>query len=557
MKKHFPARLAKIFLLTLTLVSSFWLTTSTTQAAAGGPCDPLPPATGTTTEITTSQISDLKNIILNASPGETFLLHDGTYLLPSDDYLLVQADGVTIRSYSGNRDAVIIDGQRNDGSTGRDLIAISASNVTIADLTIKNSYDHPIHVAPHWQNTTDITNTTIYNVHIIDPGQQGIKINAVDSHYADNGVVACSLIELSSAGRAFVWTRNGSCYTGGIDGHQARGWTIRDNTIQGFWCENGLSEHAIHFWTGSRDTLVERNTLIDNARGVGFGLNEDGSGRTYSDNPCPSASGGYIGHYGGIIRNNFVFASDTNLFASNDGMDCGICLWQTCGAQALHNTIAATDTIFSGIEWRFDRTVVTLTNNLTTDVLMDRGGSATLTTNLDRQPLTLFVDGNGGDLHLAESAAIAIDQGSNIEAGLCDDDIDAQTRPYNAKWDIGADEYESPLPSAVTDLAIPFADLNTGTLTVRLTWSPPTRAVTSSIHYSVAPITEANWNSAVRLTDNVLSSQGVYTGYVPYSSGTLYFALKSQNNAGEWSPISNNVYWPVNYVYLPISLKSY
>ncbi|MCD6400417.1 MAG: hypothetical protein J7L73_00680, partial [Anaerolineales bacterium] len=121
-----------------------------------------------------------------------------------------------------------------------------------------------------------------YNVHIIDPGEQAIKINPVDNeHFPDYGTVACSHIELTDSGRTHI--RN-NCYTGGIDAHRARGWVVRDNLIEGFWCASGLSEHAVHFWKGSRGTLVERNDLDNNARGIGFGLIESGEGRTY---PAP------------------------------------------------------------------------------------------------------------------------------------------------------------------------------------------------------------------------------------------------------------------------------
>lgn len=140
---------------------------------------------------------------------------------------------------------------------------------------------------------------------------------------------------------------------------------IRDNIIEGFWCPRGLSEHGVHFWTGSRDTVVERNLLIDNARGIGFGLMENEFGRTYPDNPCPEADG-KVGHYDGIIRNSFIFASRTELFDSQAGADTGIALAQACGARVQHNTVAFTDSPFSGIEWRFANTDAVLQNNLTT-----------------------------------------------------------------------------------------------------------------------------------------------------------------------------------------------
>ena len=313
-----------------------------------------------------------------------------------------------------------------------------ASNVTIADITLREAYYHPIHVMT--TAAGDTLNTTIYNVHIIDPGEQAIKINpAAAGTYPDDGLIACSHIELTDAGRPHI--RN--CYTGGVDAHQAEGWVIRDNLIEGFWCDNGLSEHGIHLWRGSRDTLVERNVLNNNARGVGFGLAESGDGRTYLDNPCPSAGGGYVDHYGGIIRNNFVFANDAGLFASAYGFDCGICLWQACGGQAFNNTVVSTQTPFSSIEWRFENTDVEVMNNLVSHNLRDRGGTAALANNLQNAPLSLFTDGANGDLHLAAMAVSVIDQA--ITLAEVTDDVDGDGRPIGVAPDIGADEFKPAL----------------------------------------------------------------------------------------------------------------
>jgi uncharacterized repeat protein (TIGR01451 family) len=399
-------------------------------ARSGAFCPALPPPTGDVIDVYPAQASQLRSIVLNASSGDTILLHDGTYNL-NGDYVWIRVPGLTMRSASGNREAVVIDG----GYDTTEIITIAASDVTVADLTLKRASTHPIHVTPDFVDTADIENVLIYNVHIVDPGEQAIKINQNGGYYADNGVIACSHIELTDAGRPRV----SGCYTGGVDAHQARGWVIRDNVIEGFWCEDGLSEHGIHFWTGSRDTLVERNVLIDNARGVGFGLLHSGDGRVYDDDPCPGAD--YVGHFGGIIRNNFVFASRSELFSSEYGFDCGICLAQACGTRVLHNTVASTQAPFSSIEWRWPNTDAEIINNLVSHNLQQRDGAvASLAGNLDRAPLSLFVDGTGGDLHLAEGAGGAIDQGISIAEGLCDEDIDGDPRPWGGGRDIGADE---------------------------------------------------------------------------------------------------------------------
>ena len=400
-----------------------------------GACPALPDPVGTT--VTVGSVEQLCDAVNSAGPGTTILVMDGTYNLGgSGRYLWIDTPGLTLRSAGGDRETVILD----DEYSGSEIITVAASDVTIADLTIKRARTHPIHVVS--TDDGDTLNTLIYNVLIVDPGQQAIKINpnAARTHFTDYGTVACSTIELTDAGRAKVLDINGSCYTGGVDGHWSRGWVVRDNVIKGFWCETGLSEHGVHFWTGSRDTLVERNSFIDNARAVGFGLGESDTGRTYADNPCPSAQG-FVGHYDGIIRNNFIFAGRSELFLSQYGADGGIAFAQACGSRALHNTIAFTSPPFAAIEWRFENSKVVLANNLTTHFLMDRGGSATLEGNLSLRPLSLFVNGTKGDLHLAADADAAIDQATELASGLCDDDFDGQTRPLGAAADIGADEY--------------------------------------------------------------------------------------------------------------------
>ena len=398
-------------------------------------CPALPAPTGRIVEV--SDEAGLWQAVNENVPDTTILVADGTYHLGQNGhYLWFDTPNVTLRSKSGNREAVILD----DNYSATEIITVVASNVTIADLSIRRAGTHPIHVTASDQG--DTINALIYNVHISDPGQQAIKINAngAKTHFADQGVIACSQIDLSDAGRAKALEINGSCYTGGVDGHMAQGWTVRDNRIEGFWCTLGLSEHAVHFWTGSRDTVVERNLLMDNARGVGFGLNETGTGRTYPDSPCPQAVG-YVDHYTGMIRNNFIFAGQSQLFASDAGFDCGICLAQACPVEVLHNSVISTQDPFSSIEWRFANTQAEISNNLASYRLLERNSaSAVLTGNLEYAPLSLFSNPIDGDLHLRPDASLAIDQGSVLAAGLADDDIDGNPRPAGLGRDIGADE---------------------------------------------------------------------------------------------------------------------
>jgi hypothetical protein len=394
--------------------------------AAG--CEPLPPAEGDVVEIGPGD--DLAATITNAPSGRTILLQDGTYDVSGASYIVFRTPGVTLRSASGDPSAVVLDG----GYVIGEVLSVAASDITIAELTVQRPLYHPIHVTG--AQDANIENTMIYRVRTIDPGQQAIKINAsAEGFYADEGTVACSHLELTDAGRPMVT----DCYTGGIDAHHSWGWEIRDNHIEGFWCDAGLSEHAVHFWNGARDTVVERNVIVDCVRGVGFGLGDmgNGTGREYDDDPCPGV-GGYVGHFGGIIRNNTIWAARPEMFQSQLGFDSGIALEQACGTGVYHNTIVSLQQPFTNIEYRFANTSADIANNLTTHGIIERdGGQAMLMGNLSDQGTEHFVDAAGGDLHLADGSS-AIDAGVVLAAGVADEDIDGDAR--DGSPDVGADE---------------------------------------------------------------------------------------------------------------------
>ncbi|RLB56712.1 MAG: hypothetical protein DRI34_08720 [Deltaproteobacteria bacterium] len=394
-------------------------------------CQPLAPPAGPVVEVNPSQAGELRDIVAAAQSGTTIVLADGSYALDQGDAtsrLSFSVPDVTLRSASGDPEAVILDG----GWVTGELVSISASRVTIAELTLRRAYYHPIHITG---GAADIEGVRIYRVRVSDPAEQGIKINPSGSGtYADRGLIECCRIEMSDAGRARV--RN-NCYTGGIDAHQAWGWTVRNNRIVGFWCEQGLSEHGVHFWTGSRDTLVEGNVIVDCARGIGFGLGENGNGnqRSYPDDPYTGV--GYIGHFDGVIRNNFIAVTSVALLSSEYGFDSGITLDQARGSRVLHNSIVSSQAPFSSLEWRFDNTLVEIRNNLVSHNLRDRGGTAELGGNIEGAALDWFVDPGSGDLHLSGQQP-AVDGGVRLEPGWCDLDIDGQTR--DSRPDVGADE---------------------------------------------------------------------------------------------------------------------
>ena len=405
------------------------------SALAQAPCPPLPPPSGATIEVLPAQADDLRAIVSTAASGTTILLHDGFYDMSGGDAvsrLVFTTPGVTLRSLSGERESVVLDGAYQTS----ELVSILASDVTVADLTLRRAYDHPVHVSG---DGVPITGVRLYNLRLVDPGQQAVKVNPIGGGWVDDGRLECSSLELTDVGRTQI---RDNCYTGGIDAHAARGWIVRRNRISGFWCPVGLSEHAIHFWKASRDTLVEGNAILDCARGIGFGLGATGEGRSYPDHPYPGIP--YLGHIDGLIRANFVAAADADLFASEFGFDAGIAIEQAREVTVVHNTVASTSAPFSSIEWRFADTLATVANDLVSHNLRARDGAqATLAGNLDAAPPGWFVSIAAGDLHLAGAALPPVGGGVALPPGVAGDDFDGQ--PRDAGPDVGADELRVPL----------------------------------------------------------------------------------------------------------------
>jgi hypothetical protein len=384
---------------------------------------------GNVIEVTPDPADELPDIVRGAGAGDTISLADGTYPLPAT--LQMAVAGVTLRSASDDAAGVILDA----GYTVAEAVQVSAADVTIAHLTITRAIDHPVHVvAP--DGGPDVTGFLLYGAQLIDGGEQFLKVNpgAARDAWVDGGRVECSLFRLTDAGRPMVERDPGGCYTGGIDVHAGRGWIVRQNRFEDIYCAGeGLAEHAVHFWVGSRDTLIEDNVIVDCARAIGFGLGEagNGEGRTYEDDPYPGA--GYIGHYDGLIRNNAVWAAI-------EWFDTGIGLEQARGARVFHNTVVSADSaadFFASIDVRFDNSVATVTNNLTRRISQREGGSGTVESNAEMVDPAIFADAEAGDLHLAAGAAVAIDKGIAVEdAGL---DLDGEPHTSGAP-DLGCDE---------------------------------------------------------------------------------------------------------------------
>jgi hypothetical protein len=391
-------------------------------------CPALPASTGEEVRVGPSEVADLPQIVREAATGTTIVLEDGTYALGAP--LQFRTAGVTLRSASDDATKVVLDADYNV----TEPFYIVASDVTVAHVTIKRAIDHPVHITPGG-GSTDVTGTLLYGLRIIDGGEQFVKVNpnGARTHWVDDGRIECSYFAMTDAGRPNVERSPGGCYTGGVDVHSGRGWVVRNNEFRDIYCAGeGLAEHAIHFWSASRDTLVENNLIVNCARGVGFGLVENGGTRPYADDPYPNA--GYVGHYDGIIRNNVVYAD-------NPWFDTGIELAQARGARVFHNTIFSTNAatgFYSSIDYRFSNTDAEIRNNLVNRITRRNDAQGQVDHNEEGIDASFFVDAANLDFHLSGDATAAIDQGVVVDAAGVD--LDGEPHDRGAGPDLGADE---------------------------------------------------------------------------------------------------------------------
>lgn len=354
-------------------------------------------------------------LIEDALPGDEILLADGTYNLTQ--YAVQISDSITVRGASGDRDAVVIQGQGY--GVDSEGFMVHAQNVTIADLSMRDIRDHAISIkgesgaeAPH-----------IYNVHLYDIGTQHIKGTPGDG--VSDGVIACSRLGYTDGGAE-------GDYIDAIDIHRGINWRVRDNEIYNHWGTGSGCEvfdciityaygggPAILFWNFSSGTVVERNRILDAYRGIALGFGNE--------------------HPGGGVRNNFFWQPTAGRAGANGFIfgDMGIQIQDGSNVTVEHNTVILGGNYQGAIEvWDSDS--ITVRNNLLTVSTWDRGGNSGLSVagNMNDGDLADLLA--PGDPHLAPASA-AIDFPGSVTA-TSPFDLDGEPRPMGLRRDAGCDE---------------------------------------------------------------------------------------------------------------------
>ncbi|HEV7557551.1 MAG TPA: hypothetical protein VGO00_18935, partial [Kofleriaceae bacterium] len=373
---------------------------------AVGRCAPLPmPAN----PVAVADVTSLRSALAVATPGTTITLADGHYDLATAN-LVISQPGVTIRSASDDATKVVF-----DAGFGAPIV-VSASNVTIASVTVTGA-DQGIIVVPPFSGST--TADTIYDVTFTSDrtGIELLPFAAISGPFADQGTIACS--------RFIAGTDTCTAGTLGILGVSVRGWTVRDSRFDHLACSSGF-RRTVTFFQGSRDTQIMGNLFVGGAGNILLGQDTTNVARSYNDTP---SCGGTPEHRDGIVCNNAITGLDAPIPPAGDAFEEGIALWHACDPMVIHNTVVSpVGQTFTDIEYRYPDTNAHIINNLVETLPTARDGAAAdgLTSDVTYGAGTDFVDPHA-DLHLSPTATEAAGE-SIAGLGVCATDADGKPR---------------------------------------------------------------------------------------------------------------------------------
>ncbi len=366
-----------------------------------------------------STVEGLLQAIENAQPGQTICVADGHYLMPR--YTEIRTDRVTLRSASGRRERVVLDGAQ---SMHGELLGVrSCSDVTIADLTIQNIRYNGFKI----NSETNVQRLTIRNCIIHNIWQRGIKgVKVPETNREAIRPKGCRVQyclfyndrpKRLSDDPGDIAQGN---YIAGIDVMYAKDWTISDNVFVGIQGRTFEGRGAIFLWFDAQDCVVERNIIIDCDVGLQLGNPHRADNVQYHCTRC-------------IARNNFITRAP----------EAGIVTTYTRDCQIVHNTIHDPKSPMHRL-LRMVRTNdgLTIANNLLSGpgISNESDSDIQFLGNLLKDMTAAFTDPATGNLHLTAPPPDIVDQAVPLPTRVVED-IDRQ--PRGPHPDLGADEFVS------------------------------------------------------------------------------------------------------------------
>ncbi len=366
----------------------------------------------------TVNVSDARGLIealAEAKAGQTILLADGLYLMPQ--YVEIRADNVTLRSASGQRERVIIDGSQS--SHGELLGFRACSGVTVADLTIQNVKWNGFKI----NSETNVQDLTIHNCIIHNIWQRGVKgVKVPEPNREATRPKQCRIQHCLfyndrpkrlDDDEADIAKGN---YIAGIDVMYAKDWVISDNVFVGIQGRTGEGRGAIFLWFDAQGCVVERNVIIDCDVGVQLGNAHRADGIGFHCRGC-------------VVRNNFITRAP----------EAGIVTTYTKDCKILHNTIHDPHSRMNRLlRIVFANDGLVIANNLISGPAISNESNSDIVfvDNCIKDMTEVFVDPARGNLHLTRNGAGRVEK-VRVRPNVTGD-IDGS--PRGPKTDLGADE---------------------------------------------------------------------------------------------------------------------
>ena len=342
------------------------------------------------------------------------MLAPGTYVLTSTLYFNGAFNNVGIRGATDNRDDVVLIGP---GMAQRQLRQVpfgiwtgsGVNGITIANLTIRDLYYHPIIFNAGTQNPR------IYNVHLIDAGQQFIKSNPDGlGGGVDNGIVEYSVIEFTTHGDERLHQRHRRprpARTGSSGTTCSRTSSRRPASWPGRPCSCGTARRT-RWSKATRSELCPRHLLRPERRLQAPTRAAASSATTSSI--ASAAQPGDVGDSWSPIRPT---------------------------RRSLNNTVYRLGHLPSAdrVPLRRHARLSSPTISLDGPITSRDGATATLTHQRQRRRARRCSSTRPAAICTSPRPRAAIDHGTALAEVT--DDWDGQARPQGAAYDIGADEF--------------------------------------------------------------------------------------------------------------------
>ncbi|HZG58843.1 fibronectin type III domain-containing protein [Paenibacillus sp.] len=474
--------------------------------------------------VTVSTLAALQSAIHAAPPtGRIITLAAGVYNVTSQ-ISINGKDNITIQGATSDPEDTVLKGPGMSSSLGQIFDVNDSHYLTIKNLRMQDTKYHGVKI------NFGSNYFTADNIVAWDHGEGGFKVTAQPwtegAPYSDYGVIKNSRLGYTTAG-------NNNAVEA-IDIIAGMNWKIQNNYFENTYKSvgNGVA-YAVFAKGGARGTTIENNEFRNNFTAISFGGGGTGSAYFRHGNSAYE-------HYDGIIRNNVIIKTT----------DAAVYMNKATNYKVYNNTIFNVGSGVGAIESRYVQSNGLVYNNLMNGIIKNRdGGTHTAAANLTNATIDFMVDAANRNYRLNPlKATAAINTGTSLPSEV-PTDFYGDARPYGSGYDIGAVEFspDETVPPAAITLSATDVTMRKATLT----WTAPGddgntgTAFSYDLRYSTAPITEANWGSAIPLKNEpapaVAGTTQTYTYYGIPAGGTYYFAIKAIDDMSQQSPLSNSL----------------